>query len=210
MLFLQQIVKQHNSKQILMKKKISVILIIACLMLPAGCENGIRGAKNLADCEYNFKSVTELVIVDMDVSNGVTPMQALTITELLLNPPSSIPLKFTVNVEVYNPNSSFAGFEKMEYIIHIDGVEFARDRYTERFRVNAGETGVLSVPVKLDVVDLFSAGQQQATINTIKNLVGITSEKTEVRLQLKPTIVVEGISITSPKYIPVNFSFGGN
>jgi hypothetical protein len=66
------------------------------------------------------------------------------------------------------------------------------------------------VPVKLDVVDLFSAGQQQATINTIKNLVGITSEKTEVRLQLKPTIVVEGISITSPKYIPVNFSFGGN
>jgi LEA14-like dessication related protein len=193
-----------------MKLRIGSVVAGIFLFFMCGCDNNIKGVKNLKDCEYEFKSITELNVSGMDLSTGVKENQILPLPALLIGSASTIPLEFTVNVEVFNPNSSHAGFEEMQYIIIIDNVEFTKGRLTDRFRVDAGKTEVLQVPVQLDVVTLFSENSQSATLNILKNFIGIGSEKSNVTVKLKPTINIEGIRITSPNYVTVNFSFGGN
>jgi len=194
-----------------MKKKTRGVLILACLIMLSGCDitKVLQSAYNLTNCDYNYKSISNLRIANMNLSNGISILQAPQILAILSGSTSSIPLDFTLNLDVHNPNASQAAFQALQYIIQIDDVEFTNGRLTQPFNVGAGETQLLPIHIGFDIATLFSNNSASAVLNIVKNFIGLGSEKSNVTVHLKPTFNMGGSPITSPVFIPVSFSFGG-
>lgn len=191
-----------------MKIKLIAVCMLAVMTMLSGCSS-LQSAYNLKNCSYNYKSISNLTLSEMNLSNGVSALNAAKILGILNGSTSSIPLDFTLNLDVYNPNTSQAAFQAMNYIIQIDDVEFTTGYLTQAFSVDAGETKQLPINIGVDLAQLISNNSKDAIINIAKNFAGIGSEKSKVTVQLKPTFNVGGSLITSPVYIPVSFSFGG-
>ena len=194
-----------------MKKKTGCVMVIASLFLLSGCDitKGLQSIYNMKNCEYQYKSITNLMVSNMNLSNGISILQVPQILAILNGSTSSIPLNFTLNLDVHNPNPSQAAFQAMQYIIQIDDVEFTNGQLNQPFNVEAGQTQQLPIRIGVDIVTLISNNSQSAILNIVKNFIGLGNEKSNVTVQLKPTFNVGGSRITSPVFIPVSFSFGG-
>jgi len=195
-----------------MKKKSIYFLIIICLTFLSGCDitKGLHSVYNMTNCEYNYRTITNLSVANMNLSNGISVLQIPQILAILSGSSSSIPLNFTLNLDVHNPNATRAAFQALQYIIQIDEVEFTTGRLTQPFSVDAGATTQLPIQIGVDIVTLISKNSQSAILNIVKNFVGIGNDKSNVTVQLKPTFNVGNSQVTSPVFIPVSFSFGGN
>ena len=192
-------------------KNIGRILIFVCLMMLSGCDvtKVLQSAYNLTNCEYRYNSISNLRIANIDLSNGISILQAPQILAILSGSVSSIPLDFTLNLDVHNPNLSQAAFLALQYIIQIDEIEFTNGRLNRPFSVGAGETQQLPITIGFDIAALFSNNSASTILNIVKNFIGLGSNKSNVMVHLKPTFNIGGSQISSPVFIPVSFSFGG-
>ena len=186
------------------------MMVLSMVML-SGCDitKGLQSVYNMRSCEYRYQSIINLTVSGMNLSNGISALQLPRILALLSGTATSIPLDFTLNLEVHNPNASQAAFQAIQYIIQIDDVEFTNGLLNQPFSVDAGQTAQLPIQIGVDIATLISNNSQSAILNIVKNFIGIGSEKSNVTVQLKPTFNVGSSRITSPVYIPVSFSFGG-
>jgi LEA14-like dessication related protein len=195
-----------------MKKLIYCVLLLGMLMF-SGCaalQSSLSGAYNLANCNYRYHSVSNLVISDMDLSNGLNPLMIPKVLAILNGNASSIPLNFRLNIDVQNPNSGPAAFQSMNYIISIDDIRFTTGNFKQPFQVNAGETKMLPMDIGVDIAEIIKNNSRSAVVNIVKNFLGLSDTASKVTVQLKPSFKVGEQTFTSPVYIPVNFSFGGN
>ena len=194
-----------------MKKFTSSALALVCMIMLSGCDitKVLQSAYNMTNCNYNYKSITNLKVANMNLSNGISILQAPQILAILSGSASSIPLDFTLNLDIHNPNATQAAFQALQYIIQIDDVEFTNGHLTQPFNVAAGETQQLPIQIGFDIATLISNNSTSAILNIVKNFIGLGNEKSNVTVQLKPTFNMGGSHITSPVFIPVSFSFGG-
>ena len=185
-------------------------MVMSMIML-SGCDitKGLQSVYNMKNCEFRYRSVTNLTVSGMNLSNGITTLQIPGILAILSGTTSSIPLDFTLNLDVHNPNSSQAAFQALQYIIQIDDVEFTNGMLTQPFSVDAGQTSQLPIQIGVDIATLISNNSQSAILNIVKNFIGIGSEKSNVTVHLRPTFTIGSSRITSPVFIPVSFAFGG-
>ena len=187
------------------------ILILVMLML-SGCnilQTGLSNAYNLANCDYKYRSISNLTISDINLSQGLTPLMIPRVLSILSGNASSIPLNFTLNIDVNNPNSGAAAFQSLLYIISIDDVRFTSGNFSQPFQVESGETKVLPMGIGVDVKELMNNNSKSAVENILKNFLGLSDTSSKVTVQLKPSFKVGEQIFTSPLYIPVNFTFGG-
>ena len=194
-----------------LKKKTGSILVMTFLLMLSGCDitKNLQSAYNMKNCEYRYKSISNLTVSGMNISNGISVLQVPQILAILNGAANSIPLDFTLNLDVHNPNTSQAAFQALQYIIHIDDVEFTNGVLSQPFRVDVGKTEQLPIHIGVDIATLISRNSQSAILNIVKNFIGIGSEKSNVTVQLKPTFNIGGSQVTSPVFVPVSFSFGG-
>ena len=194
-----------------MKKKVCSVLLILSLATLSGCDitKGLQSVYNMRYCEYKYQSITNLTVSGMNLSNGVSALQLPQILAILSGSAKSIPLDFTINLDVHNPNPSQAAFQALQYIIQIDDVEFTTGNLTQPFSVDGGQTKQLPIQIGVDVVTLISNNSQSAILNIVKNFIGIGNEQSNVTVHLKPSFTVGNSRMTSPVFIPVSFSFGG-
>jgi len=189
------------------KKLIYCVLFSAMLML-SGCA-ALQSAYNLVNCDYKYRSITNLTISDMNVSNGLSPLMIPKVLAILSGNTSSIPLNFSLNLDVKNPNSGAAAFQSLNYIISIDDIQFTTGNFRQAFHVDAGETKQLPMDIGVDILELMKNNSRSAVENIVKNFLGLSNTSSKVTVQLKPTFKVGENTFTSPVYIPVNFTFGG-
>ena len=194
-----------------MKKQICSVLMVMSMIMSTGCDitKSMQSVYNMKNCEYQYKSITNLTVSGMNISNGISVLQVPQILAILSGSTSSIPLDFTLNIDVHNPNSSQAAFQALQYIIQIDDVEFTNGLLNQPFSVEAGQTAQLPILIGVDIATLISNNSQSAILNIVKNFIGIGTEKSNVTVQLKPTFTIGNSRITSPVFIPVSFTFGG-
>lgn len=187
------------------------LLFLAVFLSFSGCDvsKQVSGAYNMAQCKYDFNSVSGLNISGMDLSKGIQPLQIVQLTSLLTGKPSSVPLNMTLNVDVTNPNSSAALLNGLQYILSIDNVQFTTGSVNEKLNVPAGGKQLLPLVIGVDLAALLKGESKDAVGNIVKNLVGVNDQKSQVTLQLKPSFMIGNQAVSSPVYIPVNFSFGG-
>jgi LEA14-like dessication related protein len=193
-------------------KRITTGVIFIAAAIITGCsvlQSGLSNAYNLANCEYRYNSISNLKISGIDMSNGLNPLAIPRIISVLTGNASSIPLDFTLNMDVRNPNSGTAAFQTLQYIISVDDVQFTTGNFDRPFSVNAGESKRLPMNISLDIVQLMKSHSRSSIENIVKNFIGIGSEPSKVTVQLKPSFKVGEQLFSSPLYIPVSFSFGG-
>jgi LEA14-like dessication related protein len=193
-----------------MKSK-HLIFVFALFLTYSGCDvaKQIGGAFTLTQCNFNYNSISNLSLSGTNLSNGLTAANILRLTSLLTGNTSSIPLDFTLNLNVDNPNHSAASLNGLQYTLTIDDVQFTTGEIDQAFQVAAGETQVLPLRIGLDLATLLKGESKDAVLTIAKNFLGIGTKKSKVSFQLKPTFDIGGYPLTSPTFIPVNFSFGG-
>ena len=190
-------------------------LAVICLLsvILSGCGtagSSLTSAYNVTKCEYKYNSISNLSLSGMNLSKGISPLQLPKVLALFSGATSSsMPLDFTLNLDVKNPNSSVAALNGLDYIINIDDVQFTTGRVNQAMSIAAGETQSLPLNIGVDLATLMSGQSKSAVQNIVKNFIGAGSEKSNVTVQIKPTFMVGSMPITSPIYIPVSFSFGG-
>lgn len=190
-------------------KKLLFLIICLFTLTNCGVTNELAGAYNMTQCKYNYKSISNLTISGMNLSNGVSPLNIPKITSILTGNASSIPLNFTLNVDVNNPNSTPALLHGMQYIVSIDNIQFTTGSVNQALNIASGSSQNLPLTIGVDIATLMKNNSKDAVSNIVKNFIGMGSTKSNVSVQLKPTFMIGGTPITSPVYIPVSFSFGG-
>jgi LEA14-like dessication related protein len=190
----------------------SIIISIATAAILTSCNvlQGGLSVYNLTNCNYKYESISDLKISGIDLSKGINPLAIPQILSILTGTASSIPLDFTVNIDVKNPNSGTAAFQALQYIVSVDDVQFTTGNFNRPFSVNAGEAKILPMNISLDIAQLMKSNSRSSIENIVKNFLGISSEPSNVTIQLKPSFKVGEQLFSSPLYIPVSFSFGGN
>lgn len=194
-----------------MKKRILTLLLIASTLI--SCESlqqGLMSTYNMVNCDYSYKSISGLSVGGINVSNGLSLTAIPKITSLLSGKANSIPMDFTLNLNVKNPNQSNALLHGLQYIISIDGVQFTTGSINQTLNIAAGQTQTLPLTIGVDLATLMKGESKDAVVDIAKNFLGIGSKKSQVSLQLKPSFKVGNTIVASPVYIPVSFSFGGN
>lgn len=181
------------------------------LILISGCDvaKQVGGAYNLTQCKYDFNSISALNLAGMDLSRGINAMQVLQLTPILTGQATSIPLNFTLNLDVANPNQSAAMLHGLQYILSIDDVQFTTGTVNQSLNVPAGGKQILPLTIGLDLATLLKGETKDAVQNIVKNFIGINNQQSQVTLQIRPTFMIGDRAIASPVYIPVRFSFGG-
>lgn len=193
-----------------MKKKILILFSIAAALVGcSGLQQGLTSTYNMINCEYSYKSISGLTISGMNLSNGLSITSIPKVTSILTGSASSIPLNFTLNLDVKNPNQSAAILNGLQYIVSIDDIQFTTGSLNQTLNVPAGQSQTLPLAIGLDLATLMKSNSKDAVVDIAKNFIGMGSKKSNVTVQLKPTFVIGNVPVTSPVYIPVSFSFGG-
>ena len=193
-------------------KKIVYCVIFTVMLMLSGCaalQSSLSNVYNLANCDYKYHSISNLAIMDMNLSNGLTPLMIPKVLTILSGNASSIPLNFRLNIDVKNPNSGAAAFQSLNYIISIDDIQFTTGNFRQAFHVDAGDTRMLPMDIGFDIAELMKNNSRSAVENILKNFLGLSDTASKVTVQLKPSFKVGEQTFTSPVFIPVNFSFGG-
>ena len=194
-----------------MKKIITSILFFLMLIL-SGCsalQSGLSNAYNLANCVYKYHSVSDIIVSEINVSKGLSPLMIPKIISILSGSASSIPMNLTLNLDVNNPNSGTAAFQALSYIVSIDDIPFTTGNFRQPFSVGAGETKMLPMTIGFDIAELMKKNSRPAIENIAKNILGIGNASSKVTVQLKPSFKVGDQTFTSPLYTPLTFNIGG-
>ncbi|MCD7978726.1 MAG: hypothetical protein LUG51_16895 [Tannerellaceae bacterium] len=194
-----------------MRSKVCMFLLAACMLFIQSCDvsRQVSAAYYMAQCKYDYHSISRLSLAGIDLSNGVGLTTGPRVIAALAGHPSSVPLSFTVNLDVTNPQQSTAALQGLAYILKIDGIEFTTGSITQALQIPSGATRVLPVTIGLDLATLLTGDAGNAVQNIVKNFVGVGNEKSKVSLQIKPSFRIGRKTVSAPQYIPVNFTFGG-
>lgn len=193
-----------------MKQLFFVSVLVLSFILP-GCNvsKDLGGAYNMIQCKYDFNSISKLNLAGMDLSSGVSAINLVKLTTLLSGNSSSIPMNFTLNLDVSNEKQSAALLHGLQYVLNIDGVPFTTGTIDQALNIPGGGKQLLPVVMGFDIATLLKGETKDAVQNIVKNLVGVGDQKSNINLQIKPTFMIGGYPVTSPVYIPVSFDFGG-
>ncbi|MDD3309141.1 MAG: hypothetical protein PHY69_04170, partial [Dysgonamonadaceae bacterium] len=97
----------------------------------------------------------------------------------------------------------------LDYVVEINDLEFVVGKLNTPIRIAAGGSGVLPIPVAVDLRNLMNRYSKEKVNSVMSSFLGISSDKTKVTVKLWPTIMIGEAPLKSPAAIPVVFTFGG-
>lgn len=195
-----------------MKKRFLAFALAVITMVSCDVAKEFSGIASLVNCKYSYNSISNLSLAGTNLNSGLSLTSIAAVTSLLTGSTSSssIPLNFTLNLNVDNPNQSAALLHGAQYIVSIDGIQFTTGSVNQSLNIASGQRQVLPLTIGVDLASLMKNNSKDAVVDIAKNIMGIGSKASTVSLQIKPSFMVNNSLVTSPVYIPVSFSFGGS
>ena len=184
---------------------------LSVVVLFSGC-NALKTMASqtmaMKDCNYSYHSVSNIVIADIAVSEGVSAFSLPKIMTLIGGLSESLPVKMTLNLNVENPNDVQAGFERMAYQINLDSIRIAEGDIAQPFYVAPKDTSILPVDVSVDLRQLITKENSSTILSLATNLLGVGTTPSRLCINVRPTVKVLATEITAPNYIPITFEIG--
>jgi LEA14-like dessication related protein len=191
--------------------QLSLFILVIILALSQNSCNFLKEMAALGQCEFRLTTLENPELAGVDVSQ-VRTYTDLNLIDLGIVSSSilrgELPLSFTLNVEVRNPNPAMAALNRIEYMAFIDDVEVARGELDRRIEIPANG-GVSSIPLRLktDLIDILKKDSRQALVNFGLNLADAGKRPARVSIKIKPTILVGAVEINYPGYFTVKHEF---
>ncbi len=183
----------------------TLILLSACSV-----KQQIDEAKTFGKCDFRFGRVEDLKISDISIQNtkrisDLSFKKAVRLATVLTE--KTIPLTFTLFIDVYNPNRETAALNRIEWICLADGTEIATGAVEERIEIMPGSSSEVPVSVQADLKDIFGKHNKDTFLNLIFNLVGKDREPVHLQVKIKPTVMIGTWAMDYPGYISVEKDF---
>ncbi len=189
-------------------KKIIALFSLALVMFSCDvAQSVLSSTMSLAQCEYKYNSISSLSLGGVNLNSNNLASSALALTSMFTK--STLPLQFTLNLDVKNPGTQSALLNGLQYLLEIDGVEMTNGSLDSKLQVAPGGTSQLPINLNFDLKKAMSGQSADAVKKMALNFVGMGSEATKVTFKLKPSLNIGGQQIQSPAYIPVSFTYGG-
>lgn len=190
-----------------------ILLIAAFLMINSGCSVFQQASEmsRISKCEFKINNLTNINLSGINIDNkdsfnDFSVFDIATLSSALST--GELPLSFTVNLLVRNPDPNKAAMNRMDWILLVDGNEMMNGVLNQRYEI-PGNGGTASVPVmaNIDLLEAFSGKNLESLVNFGLNLAGTGSNPTKVTMKIKPSIVVNSRTIDYPGYININTEF---
>ena len=179
---------------------------MSSLLLLSSCNSAyrVKDAYQLSKCKYTFKNVSNIVVAEIDLSQGLSLGNITKLTALLNGGLKSLPVEMVVNMNIENPTSSKAALTRMDYKVALAGEHVADGSTVEAISIAPMQSGSLPMRVRFDAISLLEGKSGTAAIGVIKNLLGVGSEPIALNLQLKPYFKIGNADVGMPGYVPIN------
>jgi hypothetical protein len=191
-------------------KKIIALIGISVLMFSCDVAQQVLGTYQLTQCKYDYRSISGLTLAGINMQNAsslssLNPLNLASLTAALTSKSGSLPLSFTLNLDVSNPGIQTALLNGLGYVLEIDGHEMTTGNLQQKLQIDGGQKAVLPIHRAFDLKKVLSGESLESIKNLAFNFAGIGSGSSNVTVRLQPSFTVGNQVITSPSYIPVSF-----
>ena len=205
----QPVLKPKHMKPIV--KHIITIILVISLFSSCSILDQTSEMKAFTKCLFRVVDVQDAVLAGIDIQEvqsfsdlNFTETSKLSMTALS----GKLPLGFTVNVEVQNPNPENASMNELYWILLVDDVEITEGRVGKKLSIPAdGGTAIMPIDVQVDLFEVLSGESADAIMNFGMNLNGSGGTPSRVKLKVKPTIYVAMKKVKYPGYFIIEEEF---
>ena len=188
-------------------KKTLIILMVALGLTSCDLLTQVAQMANFANCKFDFKNISNIQMLGIDLSKGMTKenlnvSQLLSLTNAVMS--RKLPVTFNINLNVENPNSIAASMAKMDYIVSLNGKQVVSTTLNQSVNVPANSSNVVSIPITTDLFQLFSGESADAIVNLAFKLAGANSDPVNLGLKVKPYITINNSQLAYPDYITLD------
>ena len=196
-----------------MKKSVALFGIVL-FFFSCDVAKQVVGTYLLTQCKYIFNSITGLSLGGVNLQNinsisSLNPLAAANLLAAFTTSSGSLPLNFTLNLDVSNSGSQAAMLNSANYILEIDGLEMTQGAVNQQLKVDPGQKAMLPITMSFDLKKVMSGQSGDAIKNLALNFAGIGSNPSKVTFKLKPSLLIGNQTLNSPSYIPVSFTLNG-
>ncbi len=197
-----------------MKKIMLMLAVVITTIAFSACDilDQARQVAMLSKCEFRLSYVDQLKLAGVNIQqvkklSDLSLLEAAKITTAAVSG-SSLPLNFTLNVEVKNPNAGTAGLTKLDWILFIDDIQMVSGVNEQRVQIPGnGGTGTIPLTIGVNLKEVLKGKSGDAIANFGLNLAGAGNKPTRITLKAKPTIMVGSQYIAYPGYLTVQNEF---
>lgn len=187
------------------------LLVIALTFISCDVAQQVAGTYSLTQCKYNYKSITGLSLAGINLQNAnsissLNPISAANLVSAFSTKSGSLPLQFTLNLNVDNPGAQTAILNGLGYILEIDGKEMTTGFLDSKLQIASGQQAQLPISMAFDLKQVMAGESLTAIKNLAFNFAGIGDSSSNVTIKLKPTLLIGNQTLQSPVYIPVSFT----
>jgi hypothetical protein len=190
-----------------------IIALVGIIVFFSACDvaKQLAGAYNMTQCKFAFNSISALTVSGINLSNinNISSLNPLSLAQLVAafsSSSGSLPLNFTLNLDVTNPNTQTALLNGLSYILEIDNVEMTQGAIQQQIEVAGNGQAVLPLALGFDVKKVASGQSMEAMKNLVFNFAGIGNNPSNVTFHIKPNFTFGGNAFSAPAYIPVSFT----
>ncbi|GHU71235.1 hypothetical protein FACS189413_12700 [Bacteroidia bacterium] len=197
-----------------MKKMVS-LLSIAFLMF-SSCDvvkdlgKQALGTYQLTQCKYEFNSISSVALSGINLQNitsltSLNPLDLIKLTSAFATSGGTLPINFTLNLDVTNPGMQAALLNGLDYVMEIDGRQMTTGSIAQRLQIDGGKKSVLPINMAFDLKQVLSGQSLESIKNIALSLAGISGGSSNVTMKLQPSFVVGNQTLKTPSYIPLSF-----
>jgi len=192
-------------------KKVIALVGLAVMFFSCDVAKQLASTYALTQCKYIFQSITGLNLGGINLQNvnsisSLNPLSAANLLAAFASPNGSLPLNFTLNLDVTNPGIQTALLNSANYILEIDGMQMTQGSVNQQIQIGSGQKATLPIAIGFDLKKVMSGQSLDAIKNLAFNFAGIGSGSSNVTLKLQPSLMVGGTPLSSPDYIPISFT----
>jgi hypothetical protein len=185
--------------------KYSILFAITVLFFSC---SSVKELSALKDCRYTVQKADQYVLNGKPL-NSASGLQNLSLSDILSLAGAlsrkDLPLNFNLYVNVQNPNTKDAAFNKMDWMFFSDDTQIAEGSINERFEVDAGESNVWKIPVTVNMYDIFSNEKAPEIIAQLINADFYVKDDLPefLSLRVKPYFMIAGKQVPYPGTVKV-------
>ena len=190
-----------------------IIALFGLIIISFSCDvaKQIAGTYALTQCKYDYNSIAGLTLAGINLQNitnlsALNPLSAANLLAAFTTTSGSLPLSFTLNLDVTNPGTQTAILNNADYILEIDGLEMTQGFFNNQLQVEAGKKSLMPIGMSFDLKKVMNDKSLEAIKNLAFNFAGIGNASSNVTVKLKPSFIVGGNTIATPNYIPISFT----
>ncbi|MDL2323214.1 LEA type 2 family protein [Bacteroidales bacterium OttesenSCG-928-A17] len=186
---------------------------LSLILFVSSCDvaQQVAGTYSMTQCKYDYSSISNLQLAGVNLQNvsslsSLNPISAANLVAAFASSSQSLPLNFTLNLNVKNPNAQTAILNGLSYILEIDGQQMTTGYLSDQLQIATDQTAKLPIAMSFDLRTVMQGKSLEAIKNLAFNFAGIGSSSSNVTVKLQPSIKIGTQTIKSPTYIPVSFT----